>query len=273
MNGIKRLFNFYLDASIHVALSVYCLSIVACNSLQIVTSVHVSWFLFFATIVCYNFIKYGVEASKYLVVATQYHKKIQVFSFIAFILMAYHAWFLPKPVWSVILTLILLVGVYAIPVLPKYKNLRNFGGLKIFIVALVWGGATVLLPFLATKILIFNGEVIVVFIRHFLLVLILLLPFEIRDLKYDDSALRTLPQVYGVQKTKFIGFFLTGIFYVSLFVKHIIAPNEILIDGIIMLLLFILIYKTKRAQEQYFASFWVESVPVIWFVLWMLLGE
>ena len=37
------------------------------------------------------------------------------------------------------------------------------------------------------------------------MVFVLTLPFEIRDLQYDDSTLETLPQRVGVKKTKIIG--------------------------------------------------------------------
>ena len=44
---------------------------------------HLAFFLFFSTIASYNFIKYGLEAEKYILVANRYHKNIQFFSFIA----------------------------------------------------------------------------------------------------------------------------------------------------------------------------------------------
>jgi len=78
MKLLLRFFNFYLDASIHVALAVFSLVYVTTITLNISINSHLIYFIFFGTIVCYNFIKYGVEADKYFLVANPYHKNIQI---------------------------------------------------------------------------------------------------------------------------------------------------------------------------------------------------
>src|SRR5690606_8884320 len=80
---------------------------------------------------------------------------------------------------------------YAIPILPKRffidqkKNLRNIGGLKVYVIALVWAGVTVLLPVMDISG-VFTSDVLIIAIQRFLLVMLLMLPFEIRDLQYDN---------------------------------------------------------------------------------------
>jgi len=269
MKLLQRVFDFYLDASIHVAFAVIVLVMVTGLTLNISVDVHLSWFLFFGTITCYNFIKYGVEAEKYIVVANRYHKNIQFASFIAFVFALYHAYFLKTEVWLCILGLLVLTGLYAIPVLPHSKKLRSWGGLKIFVVALVWAGATVILPVLYVQGVSF-WDVAITTMQRFLFVLILLVPFEIRDLVYDSPELKTLPQRYGVARTKILGAFATLPFFFLIFFKDSVTMDEVVGTGILFLILGSIIFVTKRNQSRYFASFWVEAIPVVWWIL--LLG-
>ena len=266
-----RFFNFYLDASIHVALGVFALVHVTWYTLNIPEDTHLSYFLFFGTIACYNFIKYGVEAEKYILVANPYHKNIQVVSLLALALAIYHVHFFISLIWYVLVLLAIFIGLYALPLLPQAKNLRSWGGLKIFIVAIVWAIATVVLPsFLVNETL--SWDVLIELFQRFLFVLMLLIPFEIRDLKYDKPELRTLPQRFGVANTKVFGAFLVVVFFFTTFLKDAISYGEILAKGIVFLCLGWLMYITKRNQTKYFASFWVEGISIFWYLLLVLLG-
>lgn len=272
MKVAQRVFNFYLDASIHVAFAAFALVNVTGLTLNIPVDVHLSWFLFFGTLTCYNFVKYGIEAKKYILIANRYHRNIQFASFIAFGLAAYHSFFLKIDVWVCIVCLLVLTGLYAVPVLPHSKKLRSWGGLKVFVVALVWAGATVMLPALSER-----GpnlwDICIETVQRFLFVLILMIPFEIRDLVYDSPELKTLPQRYGVARTKIFGAFATLPFFLSVFLKDSITTADVIATGILFLVLGALMYVTKRNQSSYFASFWVEVIPILWWTLLLVLQQ
>jgi hypothetical protein len=263
MNWRIYLFHFYLDASIHVALSVFALIEVSCIFFGLPRDNHISYLVFFGTIACYNFVKYGVEAKKYFLVANTYHKYIQVVSFIAGAFALYHLFFLSLEVVIGITVLSLLTSLYAIPLLPNTKNLRSLGGLKIFVVALVWAGTTVVLPVIAADRAV-DWDVFVELAQRFLMILILMLPFEIRDLDYDDPELRTLPQRYGYVNTKIYGAFGTVVFFFLTFLKDHLTYLEVIGKGVLFLVLGVLMFITKRKQSQYFSSFWVEAIPIFW---------
>ena len=216
--------------------------------------------------------KYGVEAEKYFLVASQYHKGIQVLSFISLGFAIYHVHFLNFETWIGIAGLIALTGLYTLPVLPKAKNLRSWGGFKIFVVAIVWAGATVLLPVLSAKLII-SWDVGIEIFQRFLLVLILLIPFEIRDLKYDKEQLRTLPQRFGVTNSKIFGSFATLLFFFTTFLKDELSTTELILKGILFLSLGCIMFITKRNQFKYFASFWVEAIPIFWYGLALVLTK
>lgn len=271
MKPLGRIFDFYLEASIHVALAVFSLLKVTAFFLNIVVDEHLLYFAFFGTIACYNFVKYGVEAEKYVMMANRYHAYILFASFIAMGMALYHGYFLTVEVWIGIVVLIGLTALYALPVLPKAKNFRSLGGFKIFIVALVWSGVTVLLPAI-TADLIISWDVSIALVQRFLLVLVLMIPFEIRDLKYDAPELRTLPQRYGVGKTKIIGVLLVAVFFSITFLKDEITFWEGMARAILFLILGISLWVTKRDQPKYFASFCVEGIPIFWWGLVCGLG-
>ncbi len=262
----RRAFDFYLDASIHVAFAIFSLVGCTCALLNIPWNSHLSYFLFFGSISCYNFIKYGVEAEKYIKVANSYHRGIQYFSFLCLIGALYHAFYLDRAIWWGVSGLVCLTGLYALPVLPGAKNLRSLGGLKIFLVAVVWAGATVWLPVLGAKTP-WSWDIGVETTQRFVLVLALLLPFEIRDLRYDSPSLRTLPQRFGIPKVKFFGLVLVGVFCLLPFLKDSLTNLELSINGIVAIVLGLYIWKTKENQSAYYASFWVESVPIMWWLL------
>ncbi len=263
MRTAKFLFNLYLDASFHVSLAVASFTVITYCFLGVFYDFYLLGFVFFATVVCYNFVKYGVEAHKYLVVSNQYHRIIQILSFISFGMAIYFLWHLSTTVWIAVTGLGLISTLYAVPMLPNAKNLRSLGGFKIYVIAFVWTGFTTLLPVL-NAYMEPNWDVGILCLQRFILVLVLIIPFEIRDMKWDDSALKTLPQVIGPRKTQNLGLVLLGIFFLLTFLKDTLNTEEIVFRLLLVFFLvpFFLVNQTK--QSKYFSSFWVEGMPILW---------
>lgn len=269
MTIIKKIFDFYLDASIHVALAIFSLVHVTALTLNINVPLELYYFIFFGSISCYNFVKFGVEAEKYILVANTYHKTIQFFSFGCLFVAGYQLFFLSERVFIALFILSAITGLYALPVLPKNRNFRSFSGLKILIVAAVWAGTTVVLPVIS-ELEIVSWNVKVETVQRFLFVLILLVPFEIRDLKYDNASLKTLPQRVGVKGAKMIGYGWVILFYAVTFLKTNLDAAHITVKTIVFLVLMFMIFKTKLNQKKYFSSFWVEAIPLFWWLLFII---
>ena len=168
----------------------------------------------------------------------------------------------------------LLTLFYCFPFDPVNKNLRKTPGLKIFIVATVWSLLIVVFP-----IINFTDKLDVSFLIFFVQVLIfviaIILPFEIRDLNSDCKQLRTIPQIIGVKNTKVLGFCLLIIFMILDCIQYVILNfisfKSILINAAVCLTTFTLILKSKENQSIYFSSFWVESLPILWLLLYIIL--
>ena len=196
MKVLKQIFDFYINSSIHVALAVVSLSWLTILEFNVNNDQDILYFIFFASVTGYNFVKYFGLAKFHHRGLANWLKLIQVFSFFCFILMCFYALRLSTDVLIYIGIFGLITFLYAIPFLPKHllfdekQNLRNIGGVKIYIIALVWSGVTVLLPILNSSIH-FSSDIVITGLQRFVFVIVLMLPFEIRDLQYDSLKLST----------------------------------------------------------------------------------
>ena len=99
-------------------------------------------------------------------------------------------------------------------------------------------------------------------VQRIFIVIVLMLPFEIRDLDEDQVHLSTIPQKIGIKNTKIIGFALLGDSILLEFFKHQLSQNILLTACFIGVLSAVLLAKSQKQQGRYYASFWVESIPV-----------
>lgn len=168
----------------------------------------------------------------------------------------------------------LLTLFYCFPLNSVNKNLRKTPGLKIFIVATVWSLLIVVFPIInfTDKL---DVSFLIFFVQVLIFVIVTIFPFEIRDLNSDCKQLRTIPQIIGVKNTKVLGFCLLLIFMIldciQYLILNFISFKSILINAAICLTTFNLILKSKENQSIYFSSFWVESLPILWLLLYIIL--
>ena len=272
MRYLKRFFEFYLNSSIHVALAVYSLSWITLLNFNVSYNENVLYFIFFATITGYNFVKYFGVAKFHHRSLTNELKIIQIFSFACFLFMCYYAFQLEVKTLYAIGIMGVVTFLYAIPFLPKKilfdeaMNLRKISGLKVYVIGFVWACVTVIMPLIDSGFEI-NWDVILTAIQRFIYVLVVMLPFEIRDMRYDSVKLSTIPQQIGVKKTKTIGILLLIPFFFLEFFKNEISSVSIIVLMLVMTLMAIVIVMSKTKQSEYFSSFWVESIPIIWLLI------
>jgi hypothetical protein len=152
-----------------------------------------------------------------------------------------------------------------------HKNLRQIGGLKVYVIALVWTFTSVFLPVINTDVTL-NADVVILAIQRFYFVLVLMFPFEIRDLIYDSLKLATIPQKIGVKKTKVIGVLLLILFVLLDYFKDIVNEKILLSTTIIALITLALLLFSNKNQSKYYSAFWVESLPIMWLVVLLLLS-
>lgn len=275
MKVLRSVFNFYINASIHVALAVSALTWLTLISFELDLDFNLILFVFFATITGYNFIKYFGLAKFHHRSLAKWLKIIQVFSAVAFILMCYFFLKLDTYLMLWIGGLAVVTFLYAIPILPKkyfldeQQNLRQIGGLKVYIIALVWSLVTVLLPLLNDDMK-FDPSIWLSLIQRFCFVIVLMLPFEIRDLNYDSLKLSTIPQKIGIKKTKTLGVLVLIVFLILEFLKSNSNFQSLISILITSLITFLFLIFSSKNQSKYYSSFWVEAIPIFWFLTMLI---
>jgi len=114
---------------------------------------------------------------------------------------------------TISLILLTLVGALSIFYIQKIggRNLRDLPALKIHIISLTWVLVIVVLPLV-------NGQklenLVVIATAHYCYIVAVTIPFDIRDLKYDEPRQLTIPQLLGVKVSKIVSITLLVIFAV-----------------------------------------------------------
>ncbi|MCR8666655.1 hypothetical protein NO995_03100 [Aestuariibaculum sp. M13] len=275
MKVFKQLLNFYINSSFHVACAVVALTWITLLEFHLILDENLIIFVFFASVTGYNFVKYFGIARFHHRGLSNWLKAIQILSFFCFVLMCYYVLKLKLETLLFIAGFGVVTFFYAIPFLPRRfyldskQNLRNIGGLKVYLIALVWTGVTVFLPVINNDYGI-DSDVILTAIQRWIFIIVIMLPFEIRDLKYDSLKLATIPQKIGVQQTKIMGMLLLGVFYTMEFFKDSIASGSLLVMFLISAITLFFVKYAEVKQGPYYCSFWVEGLPILWLLLLLM---
>ncbi len=274
MMCFKQLLKFYINSSIHVAFAATALTYVTYLNLNTAVNYHLLAIVFCATISGYNFIKYYGLAKSHHKQLTNRLKSIKIFTLVIFLVLIYLIQFLNTISHIYLIIIGCITFLYAAPfpfrkyIIDDQKNLRSISGLKIYIIALVWTLTTVVFP-LANN-LDANQTTLLLLIQRYIFIIALMLPFEIRDLQYDNIKLSTIPQLVGVKTTKIVGVALCLIYaYIGSYILNNTLPS-IIITLIISSILALCIIKSTVQQSFYFCSLWVESIPIVWLLLLLL---
>jgi len=273
---LRKIFDFYINANLHVGLaaaSLVLISLAEYSDFEIQVNKY-AVFVFFSTVFSYNFIRIFDNCHLDL---DSFRSRIKqtpaIFLLVAFITLIGLLCFSFQIDIRHLFVLIpagIITFWYAVPLAllgEKATTLRNYPRVKLFSIALVWGLVSVVFPLQGRM----DGwDIFVLFIHRILIIIILVLPFDIRDRDKDSDLMQTLPQNIGVQKTIGVGLLLAVLFVVIAVVKQSANSTIISTDLAAIGLSVFFLVRSKRKQSQYFASFWVEAVPIFWLIVILL---
>lgn len=263
MTIIKKIVDFYIDSSIHVSLAAYAFIRITMQELNIKCDESVAYFGFFGTITAYNFIKYFhyfIQAKWQVSLRLKVITVISLFSFIMSINYFFH---LASNSKIVALITFCIALIYGFPFFKWMKAARNWIGCKVFLVVVSWSTVTFLIPVL-NESCSFSVTVISFGIQRFLLIYAIMCVFEIIDLQFDEISLQTIPQRIGVARTKLMGFVFLIIFILLELFKISTFSS---IDLFFVLLIALFIYFSNSNRSKYYTHFWVESIPILWWLV------
>jgi hypothetical protein len=143
----------------------------------------------------------------------------------------------------------------------KSKSLRDTPYLKIHLIAIIWVIALGIFELVNEQIFEFEKWIFVLI--HYFYVIAVTIPFDIRDLKYDDPKKRTIPQVIGVLFSKMLSFGLMVLYFIlAIYFKPDLLLNFYFHFSILISLLLILGIKNTR-NEFYYSGLMEGSILIV----------
>lgn len=262
MSVLKKLFWLYVYGSMHVGASVLALILMTNHIFHIPFNWAVAVFGYCGTMFSYNFMKYdGLFRVKRS--AGKRVKFVVFLSTLALIAAGVSFFFLERVTQITGLVFFAFTALYTVPFFPNTKNLRNWSGVKIYIVALCWAGITLVVPLINAHVLL-TSDVFLKFAQRFILVIILILIFEIIDLAEDDPHLKTIPQQIGVKRSKILNLcFLLPFFFLE-FLKITVDYRQVAANLIMVITTALFTIYATPQRNKYYTLFWVESIPIFW---------
>ena len=125
--------------------------------------------------------------------------------------------------FTALLPFIIITLFYSLPLTKKTAflfSLREIPYLKIFLIAIVWSGVTVVVPAIESDLTCTVRDIILLITERFLFVFAITIPFDIRDMEADHkSGLKTIPLKIGEKNAEILSF-LSLILYFIISVLH-----------------------------------------------------
>ena len=272
MQVLRRSFEFYVFGNIHVALAAYCLTKISFIQFEI-SNQSLANFVFFSTILSYNMIRLLQlnEINSMMAIWIKANKRSLIaLNSLALMLCVYYLLNFSLVEIIVLLPLLLATVFYVIPFKKKFSGLRNIPGLKLFLIAITWTGLTLYLPLFSAD-LNTSQQVLISGAQRFLFIIAITIPFDIRDAQFDLPELHTLPQVIGINNSKIIALIALALIVVADFWIPHENTNLLWIDVFIMSLSMLMIVFTGMKQSRFYTAFWIESLPILWYLLYLIL--
>lgn len=268
MDFLKRFFQFYIFSNIHVALGTYCLVKITLLEHHIDENT-TPLFVMFSTIVSYNFIRF-FRMNEIVGWFSSWMKRVKntlyILTFISVLIVVFLAFKIQIKAFLWLFPFALFTFFYGLPLPIKNKALRDVSGMKLFLIALSYAGITVFFPLIQNNVEI-DVNSWITFAQRFLFIVLITIPFDIRDLHVDSKSLKTLPQSVGVKKSKGIGVLFGLLFVMLAFFKQPIDQKQLITTLIVNMVSILFLINAKDKQSKYYAAFWVESIPIFWLLI------
>lgn len=166
--------------------------------------------------------------------------------------------------------------VYPLPTFSlkgRILRLREVPGIKIFLIALVWALVTVGL-LVQEHQLAWTTDVWLLFFHRFCFVFAITIPFDIRDLKYDQLQLKTIPGLFGEEKARYIALAVLALYELLIIIQFVFG-EIINLSALIALLgtsavTAYLLIRSNSEKEEYYFAFWVEGASLLMFGFLMI---
>ena len=251
---LKQIFDLYIKSSLHVAFAIFSFVKVVELSLNISSNLFLEGAIFSGSVLGYTVLK-NYEFWKSTKFSVHKNKSVLGITTVAFLTFVF-CFFQLKFSFQIAFLQIFFLVLF-------YPFLRKYWFFKISVVSFCVTYVVSYIPTLETKMVFFYDAILQA--KLFFLICALLIPFEIYDSQHDAITLQTIPQKFGVKKAKYLGYVFLAVFCILSFLFQF-EISDLLIANIIGL--FIQFSSTKNTK--YYTTFWVESIPILWWLILVL---
>lgn len=279
MFWFKKIADFFLFGNVFVA---YCV-VALCMSTEFLLghySYNICFFVFFASLFTYNFHRLvRMRIQQELSFRQQWIQQNKFLLWIVTALSAiatvYFSLSLSYNSLRLLLPLGIIAFMYPLPLLywgGRWWPLRELHGIKIILITLAWSLVSVGLLVEEYQIG-WTTDVWLLFAHRLCFIFAITIPFDIRDIKYDNLQLKTIPSVFGEEKARYISLAALGI-YELLVIAQFIFGEIIDVHALIALLCTsavaaYLLNKSTSEKGEYHFAFWVEGTSVLMYLFLM----
>lgn len=190
----------------------------------------------------------------------------------------YLFWQLKISIQIVLIGVSVITILYSLPLIPTKtggKKLRDVGMLKIFLIAFIWTVSTAILPVLQCEASFQNTRTWLIILEKILFIFAITLPFDIRDLAYDESRkLKTIPMLIGVKKTLHLAYGCLMVLGFLAIINYLLLPLPQRPQLFLMLALLVsyrttalLIQQTKEGRPDQFYTGLMDATLLVQFGL------
>ncbi|MEZ4936232.1 MAG: UbiA family prenyltransferase [Crocinitomicaceae bacterium] len=148
----------------------------------------------------------------------------------------------------------------------KLGNLRSIPGTKIFWIAFVW---SVTIFALTLDNFHPDKEDWLLLLYNFIFILAITIPFDIRDIDYDEEDYKTIPQLIGVKASRILSFVLIGVAFVIL--SLLLQNYSIFLSLIYGIFALLCLFSTPSRKELYYSGIMDFTISISAISLYMYL--
>ncbi len=271
-----KIVKWFIDSHIWIAFGAIGLSSFTYSFLGKSFNWNIAGLLFFATILTYNgqsFLKWATLKKKG---NYQEHKtRVITMMIIGFIGLVPLTISFQLENLKVLLILAPLCFLYAFKVPVKTNasiNLRSIPFIKVYLIAIVWVVSCIMFPILYENIELQFQHIALLLIFFFYLIGITI-PFDIRDIKYDSTSLKTIPQLIGVEKAKILAISLLLI-SIGIVAFLMIAGYMKFNLGVLSISLFagsiFLVMRCNESKNGYYYTGYIDGTMILFFLSYFL---
>jgi hypothetical protein len=146
------------------------------------------------------------------------------------------------------------------------KSLRDIPFIKIILIAFSWAAVTVLIPAYINEEASAN-DTWALFILNFIYIFALVIPFDIRDLGFDEPEKKTIPQLIGIRAAKYTAIILLiicGLLSFALLKEAVfLAP--------IYLLSVVVLFQVNDKRKEFFYACGIDGLILLFpFSTWII---